>query len=274
MQHGAKLPAEDIGVLHAGAQALTTGRRMNMCSVASKEHAAGTIFVSKTRDHVVSRCPRHGMKYNVRTPGPLLLQRRQASGTQIDIALQWNGRLQLKQVGARQGTQRDLRLHVAIVESKPGIPAESGQDSIGDNRANTERLARESDSERLAHKAASSVSSHQLAHRHLFLTQGGCHSGLVLLEAGEPATEFNFVAELSQALAQHGLREKMRDQERRPVGLRRCRPGHLENLRVLKTAIRPIGPQGWIRATDGHQTIDHAQILEYFQGAGLDALAA
>ena len=82
------------------------------------------------------------------------------------------------------------------------------------------------------------------------------------------------MTKLGQALAQDRFGHELRQHQRDVVGLARRRLADLLEGRVLEAAIGPMHTLRRVRPAGGDQPVDHAEILEHFEAARLDALAA
>ncbi len=69
--HCPKLPGEIVRILHAGVEALPTGRRMGVRCIADEEHAADAVTVGEPRVHVEGGCPGDAMDKEIIATGPL-----------------------------------------------------------------------------------------------------------------------------------------------------------------------------------------------------------
>ena len=76
-QHMSELPAEIVGVLHAGVHALPAGRRMNVRGVAHQEHAANLEVLRHAAARAERRSEIQFGDVELGPPGALLHQRTQ-----------------------------------------------------------------------------------------------------------------------------------------------------------------------------------------------------
>lgn len=153
-----QFPAQIVRILHAGIEALTTGRGMNMRRVSDKEHAVVAIPISQACVHVVGRSPRNCTNLNVRQTGAFPDQVMQSCGRQVDFAFERNRRLDLEQRRTGQWAQGELARHVAFIETMPCIARQSAQHDVCHQRPDAECLARKRNAEQLAHRAAAAHS--------------------------------------------------------------------------------------------------------------------
>ena len=158
-----QLPAEIIGVLHAGVEALATGRRMDMGRIAGQEHASHPVSIGQPGIHAIGGSPGDVVHDDILAAGPLREQLGETGGRQVDSILLLHRRLDLEQVGADERTDHRLRHRIGGPVSVPGIPIEAVEMHVGDDRAGAERLARKGDAERVADEAAPSVRADQIS---------------------------------------------------------------------------------------------------------------
>ena len=202
----------------------------------------------------------------------------QPLGGKIDIAFKGNGRLHLEQIGTHEGTQHDLLSRRPHVEPVPRVPAKSLQDHVGDDRAGIQSLAGEADVERLPDKTPAAVAADEIAGPDRFLANrtGDARGNAlgVLRDTCQFAAKLRVMAEFGQTLAHHAFGHELRKHQRAPIGLGWRRIAILRHRRVLVAAVVAIHPLRRIKAAAGDEPVDDAQVLEHFQAARLDALAA
>ncbi|AOR32474.1 hypothetical protein BFF78_16630 [Streptomyces fodineus] len=183
--------------------------------------------------------------------------------------------LQLEVVRAGERAQGDAGA-VGSRERVPVAAVQAGQPYVrNQERRGVDRLAGHADADRAPDHRVSAVRRHDVP-RAGGRTVGEPHGHAlgVLSQAGHPAPEGNRAARLHQPRVQHLLRAPLRDHPR--LGERRAlvRLDLLEHrLFADPLAVLPDHPRriGTARRPD---RLQYAQVVEDFQGAGLDPLAA
>jgi DNA-binding MarR family transcriptional regulator len=156
----------------------------------------------------------------------------------------------------------------------PGITADALQFDIRDDRTHAERLAGKIDAERVPYQTAPAVGADQVmgAHDPASGLRGDAFG--VLRKAGQLPPELRLVAELGETLAHHRFGQELRDHQGRAIRLGRRGPAGVVDWRIDKTAVRAVFAYRRIRASGREQPVDDAIVLEHFEAARLDALAA
>ncbi len=199
-------------------------------------------------------------------------------GREVGIALHWNWRLHLKQVGAGERADGDEALHVTVVELMPRIAVEPAQIDVRDDRADAQRLAGKLDPERAPDRAAAPVRADQIAGNDLLFTlrrhDAGGNAVLAGFEIGQPAAELDLMSQFAEPLTHDSLGNELGDHERDQI--RRAKRGILRVQHGLcgVAAVRAIHSHRRIDTARRPDAIDNTEIFEYLLCAGLDALSA
>src|SRR5580658_654685 len=160
----------------------------------------------------------------------------------------------------------------------PDLATDAGRHHVGHYRPHSQRLAGKFDLERMAHEAAAAIGADEIANADGFLPllARNCRREVlfVLLETDQLASEFRLMAKLGQALSKRGLGQELRNHQRDLIGLRRRRLGYLDHLRILIAAVGAILTLRRVDTAGRYDAIDNSEVLEYFLGARLNALAA
>ena len=272
-QHLAELPAEVVGVLHAGVHALPAGRRMHVRGVARQEHPPFTEALGHRRARPEVRCPQD--------LGDLVGGQMGAGGDQGTYARGRDVRLavgdlahQLEVVRARQRAEGEIAGAVAG-EDVPVEPVKGGDADIGDQyRRRVDVLAGHRDAQRAAHRAAAAVGRDRVGGAHRPGRQLRAHAVLVLGDPRQGGAEGDAAAELGQPGVQDLLGPPLREQPGLAVRRGIRGPGALEHVVLaLPGAVLPDHPDRG-RPARREDRVHHAQVVEDLHGAGLDALAS
>src|SRR6202034_711216 len=269
---------EVIGVLDAGIEPLTSRWRMRMRGVTDQKHPIYSVAIGQSRIHVEGRCPGYRCDANVVAPRAFGHHCGNIFNGEIDVALGRYRCLYLKQFSAAERAERDLAIHIALVEAMPGIAFQTRQGDIGDHAAHAKRLARKPDAEHLAHETAPTIGTDEIARTDELFTDfaGELHRYpiLILLQADQLASEMRPVPEFNEAIAHHPFSEELRHHPGEGIGFGRGRVHMLRHVSFGEAAVVAIFPLRRVAAAGGSNAVKNAEVLEDLLRSRLDALAA
>jgi len=207
---GVQFPSQVIGILHAGVETLTASWRMNMSRIADQENPAHLVASREPRIHAVCGCPRHRMEMDIFAPGARSDQGLQPFSGKVNLALQRERPLDLKQICRGQRTESNLSLPVAVTEAVPDITLKPRHQDIGNQGTHAKGLARETDVQRMADITFTAIRPRQPLHpQRLFTGRALDTRGYplwILFKPKQLTTEFTLMPQLCQPFPHHLFR--------------------------------------------------------------------
>lgn len=106
------------------------------------------------------------------------------------------------------------------------------------------------------------------------MLEGDRDAGVVLGEIGDRRTEFDGDAEFGEPGPQDGLGVGLAEDPGVRVGHVRCRGDGFGHPALAHRGAAEVGAHDRQIAPGGQDRVEHAEVVEHFQGARLDAVAA